>query len=561
MSRLIGTTFTALTTIALWQSTCGICCAERTTIRVVNDLSEEFLQAHDAFKSDEFQIAAKAFAAIANRNGVPTPLSNEKWMVIEARYWLAESQLHGHAYRLAKQNYRKYLAIAPPGRRVAWALLRMGQTSRKLGHYEEAERYFKEFLKRYPNHERAHRAYEELPNVLLSIAYADYRAYLTLNDNEGLDAAYGRLSEHARSFPSDKNRDQVRYYLGQIFLLKNDLKSARASFSECLESISRDTASSRDRELLPKTHFKLGEVYVRLGQLSTAEKHFETIINGWPKGKIAAIAAEELAKCRPPLEEAPTEEISLAENVPSHDATQSHDERLSAKSIPQDPMPVKASENDNRAAEPARLRPTTAAVVLESPSGVTDAARTAGPDDLLRTAQGRLQKREIEAAIDILRHALRVFPSSQREPEVESLLGDCFAVQRNFPAARRHWTRARRSTHTSSQEGANMLAKVAHSYRIQGDYLAALREYLRLATVYEKELDSRRQAYDDAAYCYRQIGDRLSAERLMRLASRRLQDERAVVRHTKRQSSPSSPGFIMANRTWTPKSRSNPVHH
>ncbi|WP_339897113.1 YbgF trimerization domain-containing protein [uncultured Gilvimarinus sp.] len=89
-------------------------------------------------------------------------------------------------------------------------------------------------------------------------------AYDLLRQRE-VDASIGAFKDHLTRFPNGEYTGNSYYWLGEIYLLKNDLPAAQQWFSDLL----REFPDSRK---VPDAQFKLGKVYHLQGQDARAKE-------------------------------------------------------------------------------------------------------------------------------------------------------------------------------------------------------------------------------------------------------------------------------------------------
>lgn len=97
-----------------------------------------------------------------------------------------------------------------------------------------------------------------------------YRAAYDLLKKRQIDEAVAAFSLHLENYPQGKYAANAHYWLGEIYLLKNDLESARQWFTRLLEGF----AGHRKE---PDAKFKLGKVYDLLGDKAKAKALLEEV--------------------------------------------------------------------------------------------------------------------------------------------------------------------------------------------------------------------------------------------------------------------------------------------
>ena len=85
------------------------------------------------------------------------------------------------------------------------------------------------------------------------------------------DEAVTALSSHLDNYPRGRYSANAQYWLGEIFLLKNELESARQWFTRLLSEFPGHTK-------VPDAQFKLGKVYDMLGDKATARNLLEKVV-------------------------------------------------------------------------------------------------------------------------------------------------------------------------------------------------------------------------------------------------------------------------------------------
>ena len=103
---------------------------------------------------------------------------------------------------------------------------------------------------------------------------SDYeRASQKLLRDRDIVGATQALLEHLDRYPQSTYAPNVRYWLGEIYLLQDKVESARQQFSIILDQYSNH-AKAKDSK------FKLGKIYYDLGQFDMSEKLMESVSDG-----------------------------------------------------------------------------------------------------------------------------------------------------------------------------------------------------------------------------------------------------------------------------------------
>ncbi|MFT5083468.1 MAG: tol-pal system protein YbgF [Lentisphaeria bacterium] len=88
--------------------------------------------------------------------------------------------------------------------------------------------------------------------------------------DKNYDQAVLALNKHMEAYPKGRYAANAQYWLGEIFLKKNDLEQARQWFSKLLGEFP-------EHSKVPDAQFKLGKVYFLLGDKATARTLLETV--------------------------------------------------------------------------------------------------------------------------------------------------------------------------------------------------------------------------------------------------------------------------------------------
>jgi tol-pal system protein YbgF len=97
-----------------------------------------------------------------------------------------------------------------------------------------------------------------------------YRAAYDLLKQRQVDAAITAFSDLLIDHPEGKYAANAHYWLGEIFLLKNDLESSRQWFTRLLDGFP-------GHRKVPDAQFKLGKVYHLMGDLPQARSLLDTV--------------------------------------------------------------------------------------------------------------------------------------------------------------------------------------------------------------------------------------------------------------------------------------------
>ena len=142
-------------------------------------------------------------------------------------------------------------------------------------------------------------------------------------------------------------------------------------------------------------------------------------------------------------------------------------------------------------------------------------ARAKWADCLVQVAKADIQAGRYDAARKRLSE-VRGSSHSCHPSIVDDLLGQCCLRQGDPANARRCWARVlRMSVNTHTESAAKAQWQIAQSYQRQSRYHDAVREYLRLATIFEQRPSWQQQSYVAASECFRELGDTRSAQRMV----------------------------------------------
>jgi len=99
-----------------------------------------------------------------------------------------------------------------------------------------------------------------------------YTAAYDLLKNRKIDAAVEAFNAHLKLYPDGKYAANAHYWLGEIYLLQNNLGAAETSFATVVNNFTTDRKS-------PDAMFKLGRVYHLQGQTAKAKAMLERAVN------------------------------------------------------------------------------------------------------------------------------------------------------------------------------------------------------------------------------------------------------------------------------------------
>lgn len=100
---------------------------------------------------------------------------------------------------------------------------------------------------------------------------ADYRAAIDLVlKQQDYDQGIVALNEYLKTYPKGRYAANAQYWLGQIYLLRNELEQSRQWFSLMLKEHPNDQKA-------PEAKFKLGKVYDLLGDKQQARDLLEEV--------------------------------------------------------------------------------------------------------------------------------------------------------------------------------------------------------------------------------------------------------------------------------------------
>ena len=124
------------------------------------------------------------------------------------------------------------------------------------------------------------------PNSLSALGEAEvYAAAVNLLKQRQIDPAIAAFKDHLSRFPNGAYAGNSYYWLGEIYLLKNELSDSRNWFTQLLEKFPNDRK-------VPDAKFKLGKVYHLLGEDDQGRKLLEDVAAG--SGDSARLAKQYL---------------------------------------------------------------------------------------------------------------------------------------------------------------------------------------------------------------------------------------------------------------------------
>lgn len=100
-----------------------------------------------------------------------------------------------------------------------------------------------------------------------------YAAAYNLLKQRQVDSAIAAFKDHLSRFPNGAYAGNSYYWLGEIYLLKNELADSRDWFTQLIEKFPTDRK-------VPDAKFKLGKVYHLLGDNAQARKLLQEVAAG-----------------------------------------------------------------------------------------------------------------------------------------------------------------------------------------------------------------------------------------------------------------------------------------
>lgn len=98
----------------------------------------------------------------------------------------------------------------------------------------------------------------------------NYAAAYDLLKNRQIDEAVSAFDAHLKRYPQGQYAANAHYWLGEIYLLQNDLASAEASFATVVNNFASDRKA-------PDAMYKLGRVYHLQGQTAKAREMLKRV--------------------------------------------------------------------------------------------------------------------------------------------------------------------------------------------------------------------------------------------------------------------------------------------
>jgi cellulose synthase operon protein C len=171
----------------------------------------------------------------------------------------ANGLYHDHRFRMAAEEYERFLKGARPGPFADEARLGLASARFFQGQYDEARRNFEAFLKMAPNHPKAPIAWYRIGET----------AYM-LGD---LPTARKALETYTSNYPKHLYLDTAWPYLGDVCFGLGDLPKARAAYERALADYPEGRLANRARHGLGRALALQGEHEEALKVLSElAEK-------------------------------------------------------------------------------------------------------------------------------------------------------------------------------------------------------------------------------------------------------------------------------------------------
>lgn len=115
----------------------------------------------------------------------------------------------------------------------------------------------------------------------------DYQAAFQLLKNKQYAIAIERFEDFIKKYPSDVNRPNANYFLGQLYLLQAQPEQSILQFNDFVNKYPQDGR-------VPDALLQLGLAYFAKGEKTTAIEIFEKIIKRYPGTKAAESAKARL---------------------------------------------------------------------------------------------------------------------------------------------------------------------------------------------------------------------------------------------------------------------------
>ncbi|HEY2760573.1 MAG TPA: tetratricopeptide repeat protein, partial [Pirellulales bacterium] len=425
-----------------------------------------------AYDAGQFKVAADLFAELATSGGSPEIVAKGLAGIGWCRYQLGD-------FEGANFAMEQFLEKFPTDGAAPETALMRGQALEKLKKDDQAAIVYRQALKRYPQT-------KQMPQLLLAAA----RLYDRIGQDEEAVPIYDRV---VREYPKSPDVDAVLYDLAWSL---RDLGRANDS----------DKVFHKLCDEHPGSKF-YGDATYRLAE--RASQHSE---NDMARGLLAPLLAKE--DCPADVREHALylmaqmaigeEKWCTAEPFLTHMVQSFPDGKLCV------PAQFWLAEIAFRSGDYAMAQERFDAVAPQ----VSDHSEPWMAIVPLRRAQILAGQKQWAAARTMAETVAQDYPKFDRLFEADYVIGRALAAEEKYDEARTAFTRVVQSASGGKTETAAMAQlKIADAYFQQDDYQAALREYLRVDTLYGFP-HWQASALLQAARCYEKLGQQKDAGEL-----------------------------------------------
>ncbi len=201
--------------------------------------------ANGLFRERRYKLAAQEYERFLE-TAEPGPDAND------ARYGLATARLFEGEYARARKQFAEFFRQAPDHPNAPTALYRVGETAFMLGDLVAARQAFERFVTDYPGHKHLDTALPYLGDVCLRTG--------------DLATARRAYEQSLAAFPEGRLADRARFGLGRAQVLQGNAAEALATFTALASSGGKEWA---DR------------AWYQIGQVEAGSKHYEKAIEAF----------------------------------------------------------------------------------------------------------------------------------------------------------------------------------------------------------------------------------------------------------------------------------------
>lgn len=214
-----------------------------------------------------YEWAAREFALVYE--GYESDLGADD-LATKARYYEAVSQHRNGRYDAAMEGFEAVAEGAPEHELGAFALYELAATKYSERYWDEAHATLQQFVRRYPDHERAGEAYNLLGNT-----------HIARGDFDAAEQTFERAI--AQGAASPELRGQLRFQKAWLLYRQGEYADAAPAFQAIYDADSQ-------AEKAPDALFWAAESRYQLGEYDAATALFERYLERYPSGAQANAA-------------------------------------------------------------------------------------------------------------------------------------------------------------------------------------------------------------------------------------------------------------------------------